>query len=312
MEKEIILKEFVKRGYSLEDNCCVWDVSDSKLWYISEEQAKLFIKIEKIDEKQRKFKEEEIKLIRKNFKEILKFIKNKKINVIDLGCGDGKKAFELLSLIKKDCEIRYFPIDINKYMLQEAKKNLEKIKEVHFMKEKENLMNFFEIRKISNKIRDSNFRTHLFLLLGGTLENCDVHELLYEIRSSMKEEDLLLIGNKLAHPSKKKMIDYYLNNDSIKNLLIKTLEIIGFKKKDLDYKVRFRKERIEMFFEVKKDYSFYTNKKKLEFKKGDKIIIAVSYKYNEDRFREILSTYFDNVELFLSPKKDFVLALCMK
>jgi len=36
---DLIFKELIKRGYELEGKTRVWDVADSKLWYLTPEQA---------------------------------------------------------------------------------------------------------------------------------------------------------------------------------------------------------------------------------------------------------------------------------
>ncbi|MEM4182031.1 MAG: L-histidine N(alpha)-methyltransferase [Candidatus Pacearchaeota archaeon] len=306
--REVIMQELIKRGYSLEKGKKVWNVSDSRLWYLTEDQAKEFIKLEKIDEKQRMFVNEEIKLLRKYSKNISNTLAEKNINVVDLGCGDGKKAFSLIKIISKKHKIRYFPIDINAFMLLEAYKSLSKIKGVTVVRDDNNLIDFLDISKIERFIRNKEFRKNLLLLLGGNLENSDIHEILHEIRRGMKDEDVLLIGNKLSHPSRKKMVEYYANNKLIASLLVKPLEILGINKKDTFYFARFKQDRVEMLFEIKKDYEIG----KIKFSNGDSVIIAVSYKYTEQKLYEVLTTYFSEVELFVSDKKNFALALCKK
>ncbi|MEM4605858.1 MAG: L-histidine N(alpha)-methyltransferase [Candidatus Pacearchaeota archaeon] len=306
--REVIIKELIKRGYSIEKGKKYWNISDSKLWYLTENQVKFFLKLEKIDEKQKMFYEEEKKLLKKYSKEIFSILKNKKINLLDLGCGDGKKAGFLISSIKEITEIRYFPIDINKYMLKQAYKNVSKIKGVKILLTEKNLIDFLDLIKIEKFVRNKDFNINVLLLLGGNLENSDVHELLHELRRGMKDNDLLLIGNKLSHPIHKKMVEYYTNSKPIQNLLVKTLEILGIKKDDLGYFARFKQDRVEMIFEFKNDYQI----DKIRFSKGDCIIVAVSYKYTEQKLREILNTYFDDVDLFVSDGGNFALAVCKK
>ena len=44
---DLIFKELIKRGYSLEGNTRVWNIADSKLWYLTPEQSEAFLDIEK-------------------------------------------------------------------------------------------------------------------------------------------------------------------------------------------------------------------------------------------------------------------------
>ena len=43
---DLIFKELLKRGYKLEGKTKVWDVADSKLWYLTPEQAQGFLDLE--------------------------------------------------------------------------------------------------------------------------------------------------------------------------------------------------------------------------------------------------------------------------
>ena len=50
---DLIFRELIKRGYSLEGNTRVWNIADSKLWYLTPEQAQGYLDLEK-DEKYQK------------------------------------------------------------------------------------------------------------------------------------------------------------------------------------------------------------------------------------------------------------------
>ncbi len=306
--QEAIISEFIKRGYSIEKGKRFWNVSDSKLWYLTKEQAKEFIKLEKEDKKQKMFAEEEKKLLKKFYREIFSLIKEKNINIIDLGCGDGKKATLLINLLRKNYKIAYYPLDINEFMLKEASKNVSRIKNVKVVLTEKNLCDFLNFSEVRGFIKKGKFKTNIFLFLGGNLENSEVHEVLHEIRTSMGDKDLLIIGNKLSHPSTKKMVDYYNKSKSIFDFFVKLMEILGIKKEHIGYFARFRQDRVEMLFEIKKDYQIG----KINFSKGDCIIVAVSYKYTPEKIKEILTTYFSKTSIFIAEDKNFVLAFCKK
>ena len=53
-------------------------------------------------------------------------LSGKPVNIIDLGCGDGKKAVIFISHLKGKVKLRYCPIDISGYMVEKA---IERIKE---------------------------------------------------------------------------------------------------------------------------------------------------------------------------------------
>ena len=41
---DLIFKELIKRGYSLEGNTRIWNIADSKLWYLTPDLPLLLVK----------------------------------------------------------------------------------------------------------------------------------------------------------------------------------------------------------------------------------------------------------------------------
>lgn len=309
---DVIFKELLKRGYSLEGKNRVWNIADSKLWYLTPEQAQAFLELETKDPKQVMFAKKEMELLKNNFKQISSEVHSKNINIIDLGCGNGEKALFFVKNFKDKSKIRYCPIDISNFMVERALKTLSKVKSLQLVNFKHNIIDFLDLDQITSTIKKGAFKTNMLLLLGGSLENSDVHELLHDIRSAMKDDDCLLIGNKLTHPNPEKMVAYYNSNKHIDNMLIKTIEKIGLSKEDVSYGARYRGSRVEMYYTLKKDKVISHNGKKVDFRIGDKIITTISYKYNKDSFLETLNLYFNDVELFISKDGIYALALCKK
>ena len=46
---DLIFKELLKRGYKLEGETRVWDIADSKLWYLTPKQAQGFLDLSKTE-----------------------------------------------------------------------------------------------------------------------------------------------------------------------------------------------------------------------------------------------------------------------
>jgi uncharacterized SAM-dependent methyltransferase len=309
---DVVFRELLKRGYSIEGKNKVWNIADSRLWYLTSEQAAAFIELEKKDPKQTMFAKKEMDLIKQKFSELTPGIKDKQITVIDLGCGNGEKALSFIKQFKDKSKIRYCPIDVNDFMVNEAMKNFSRHKGINILKFKNNVFDFINFGMISDSLKTDKFETSYILLLGGNLENSDVHELLHEIRSSMHEGDFLLIGNKLTHPDPMKMIQYYNHSQHIDELLVKTMEQLGFTRDELIYGSRFRGNRIEVLYTVKDDKIIRSGGKSVDFRAGDKVIVTFSYKYTQDSLKEVLMMYFDDVEVFTSKDEVFALALCKK
>tara|TARA_Y100000310_G_scaffold343080_1_gene449104 strand:+ start:4080 stop:5033 length:954 start_codon:yes stop_codon:yes gene_type:complete len=308
---DLIFKELIKRGYSLEGNTRVFNIADSKLWYLTPEQAQAFLDLENSADYQRDVIQKEIDLINEHIEEILKDIKDDKINIIDLGCGDGKKAILFVDKFKGKTKIRYCPVDISGYMVEKALNRIKKTDVDEVVEFQWNISDFENIENISSLLKQGEYKRTFTLLLGNTLGNFEINELLYQIRSSMKSGDFLLIGNGLDNRNEEEILKAY-SSKFLDNLLVKTLTQIGLNKNNLEYAARFKNSRIEMFYTIKNDCEISFLGKKVHFNKGDQIIVAVSYKYNKEDFASFLKIYFDNVKLYTSEDNSYALAFCKK
>ena len=310
----LIFRELIKRGYSLEGKTRVWNIADSKLWYLTPEQAQAFLDLEENSpDYKRDLVQKEIDLIKENIDNIVKKIGIKKpINVIDLGCGDGKKAVIFISFLKDKLKVRYCPIDISNYMIERAIENIKNLNHVEEIVEFQwNVSDFENLENVADLLRKGKFKNNFILLLGNTFGNFELNELLYEVRSSMKEGDFLLIGNGLETKQPTEILKAY-DNDLLDNLLIKTLTQIGFKREDLEYGARFRNSRVEMYYTVKRDLKISFLGKNVSFNVGDQIVVALSYKYEAGDFRSFMQMYFDDVDFYVSKDEAYALVLCKK
>jgi len=80
----------------------------------------------------------------------------------------------------------------------------------------------------------------------------------------------------------------------------------------LEFGVRFKNDRVEIYYTIKTDMKIAFLDKKIYFNKGDQIIVAFSYKYNKDDFKSFMNIYFDDVDVFVSDDGSYALALCKK
>ena len=306
-----IFRELIKRGYSLEGNTRIWNVADSKLWYITPEQAQGFLDLEQSEDYQKTVIQKEIDLIQSNIKEIIEKIGKEPLNVIDLGCGDGKKARLFMEYLKGRLKLRYCPIDISSYMVEKAIKNVKELDIAKVVEFKWNISDFENLENVSFLLRDKEYKKNFLLLLGNTLGNFEINELLYQIRSSMKDEDFILIGNGLNTKKVADILKAY-NNEFLDEFLVKILEQIGLEEKNLEYGARFKNSRVEMYYTIKEDCKASFLGKTVIFNKGDQIIVAVSYKYQKDDFIAYLKMYFDYVKMYVSDDKSYAVAFCKK
>ncbi|MDD2444827.1 MAG: L-histidine N(alpha)-methyltransferase [Candidatus Nanoarchaeia archaeon] len=307
----MIFKELIKRGYSLDGNTRIWNIADSKLWYLKPEQAQAFLDLENSQDYKKDIIQKEIDLINENIDDMVKDLKGKYWNIVDIGCGDGKKAVIFLNKLKGDFKVRYCPIDISSYMVEKALQKIKKTDVEEVIKFQWNISDFENISNVSNLLRYDKFKENFFLLLGNTLGNFEINELLYEMRSAMKGDDYLLIGNGLDNQKEEEILEAY-NNTFLDKLLVKTLLQIGFKEENLKYGARFKNSRVEMYYTILKDCKITFLEKEIKFNTGDQIIVGVSYKYNKSDFISFMKLYFDQVDIKISEDGSYALALCKK
>lgn len=117
---DLIFKELLKRGYKLEGKTRVWNVADSKLWYLTPTQAQGFLDLSKTASYKQSIVEKEVSLIKQHMGVFVRALPQASCNIIDLGCGDGKKASLFIGELAKNMNIRYCPIDISSYMVSKA------------------------------------------------------------------------------------------------------------------------------------------------------------------------------------------------
>lgn len=308
---DLIFRELIKRGYSLEGNTKIWNIADSKLWYLTPDQAQSFLDLESSKDYQKDIIQKEIDLINDNIGEILKNIGTSPMNIIDLGCGDGKKAEILINHIKGKLKLRYCPIDISSYMIEKTIDRLSKLNAGEVVKFQWNVSDFENLDNISSLLRYGEFKKNFILLLGNTLGNFEIKDLLYKARVSMKEGDLLLIGNGLNSKNSADILRSY-NNPYLDNMLVKTLTQIGLKREDLRYGARFANSRVEMYYTIINGCDIKFLGKTVHFSEGEQILVAVSYKYDRHDFMSFLKLYFDDIKFFVSKDNSYSLALCRK
>ena len=308
---DLIFKELIKRGYSLEGNTRVWNIADSKLWYLKPKQAQAFLDLEASADYQKDVIQKEIDLITNNIEEMKQKFGKEPLNVIDLGCGDGKKAVIFTEQLKGDLKIRYCPIDISSYMVEKALDRIRKTDVGEVVEFQWNISDFENIENISFLLRQGDFKRNLILLLGNTLGNFEINELLYEVRSSMKDGDFLLIGNGLDNRHPEDILKSY-NTGFVNEFLIHLPLNLGLSREDVEFGTRFVNSRVELYYTIKTPRCINFQGKEVVFNEGDQILVSVSYKYNKDDFMTFLNLYFDDVMVEVSDDDSYGLALCKK
>lgn len=311
---DLIFKELIKRGYSLEGNTRVWNIADSKLWYLTPEQSQAYLDLEGSSEYTKAVNQDQGEnLLNSNADEILSKL-GTKFNIVDLGCGDGGKAATLIKTFKKikpSLKIRYCPIDISGYMVKKAMETFSKLDVEEVIDFQYNISDFENLENITPLLRKDDFNQNLFLLLGNTLGNFEINELLYEIRSAMKEKDILVIDTAIADKDIEEKTRLHSKNEKVNNFLSHIPHQLGLNKEDIEYGARWRNWRVEFYYTIKKEKVINFQGKKVTFNIGDQIIVAIAYKHDKHDLKTYLNMHFRDAEVIFSADKAQALAICI-
>jgi SAM-dependent methyltransferase len=254
---------------------------------------------------------EESNLTVQNLQKIIsQFSKYKKINVIDVGCGNGLPAVPIIEeLLNSKIEISYTAVDISQRMLDIDKDHILKIfPDLDYDQkiidlEKENLAELLLDKK------EDDFTANFVMFVGGTLGNYKKDgDIFKKLRESMTKNDFLMIGNALADEDSK--ISSYQANPYHYHRSTWILEMFGLKGLYPDTAINVynpaklaetRKMRIEKDATVVMKYK--NHEIKIELNKLDEILV---YKFSWYTEMEMVKLVVDNhfsIEQFMTNRE---------
>ncbi len=242
------------------------------------------------------------------------FKKLEKLNIIDIGSGNGLPVMPLLKPLKeRGVQFRYVPIDISKEMLDLVETNIKEafpdieIKPVQLDFERGNFAEkTYELRKDGSQ--------NLLLFLGSTLGNqSDRSRVLTNFRDSMTSDDFLIIGVELVNLYKiEKILKQYYGEQN-ENFVFTVAEYLGIKKDDGEFEVRFNNQshQVEVYFRFAKDRKVTFEGEEITFEKDDKLLLGISHKFTEWIFTKVLSDVGFRIEMLTtSSEKGYSLVMC--
>lgn len=309
---DLIFKELIRRGYSLEGNTRIWNIADSKLWCVTKDQANAYLDLEYSDEYNKRVIEKETKLFTENIPQILTLIKDDPINIIDFGCGDGKKITKFIEKIKDKKNIVYCPVDINEHMVEIASKKIKRTGVGEVVEFKYNVSDDKKASSITKRMRKNYHKKNIIFFLGNTINNSDINDTLFNLRNSMNDSDILIVDSTIDVRGQKKCLEFYKNNKQVYEWLVQIPENLGLNREDLEIGTRFQNNRVEVFFKIKKSKKIQKNHFEIIFDEGDEIIVIVSYRYKIRDFKSFLSINFNQIDVSLNNKGSMAIALCKK
>lgn len=231
-------------------------------------------------------------LLTKKVNNIISSFDNTKINVIDIGCGDGTPCYPILDALQS-CKkkFRYIALDISPEMTKIAIKNISK--KYPNSETKEVILDFElgNFADITYDLKTNNY-SNLLCFMGSTIGNfSDRNRVLTNLRDSMSSDDYLIIGVEMTNFSKiNKLIPHYTGKE-VTNLVYTVANSIGINKNNSKHSVLWneQKHQIEMWTDITKDSHIKIGTNKFILEKDEKILLARSVKFNEWTFTKILS-----------------------
>ena len=246
---------------------------------------------------------------------------NGDFRLVELGSGSSKKTRILLSILERlHKHIEYFPIDISKILKESSTILLDDYENLHITGIIDNYESGLEFMK------NYDNKKNLIAFLGSSFGNFDYEhglKFLQKINSSMKKDDLFLIGLDLA---KDKTVLERAYNDSQGVTAKFNLNVLSRINSELDSNFNINKfvhhaiynesqNRVEIYLRSLENQIVNIPKARmmLQIKQDELIHTENSYKYTIPEIKEILAiTGFRIKDIWYDEKKYFCLVLLSK
>ena len=246
---------------------------------------------------------------------------NGDFRLVELGSGSSKKTRILLSILERlHKHIEYFPIDNSKILKESSTILLDDYENLHITGIIDNYESGLEF------IKNYDNKKNLIAFLGSSFGNFDYEnglEFLQKINSSMKKDDLFLIGLDLV---KDKAVLERAYNDSQGVTAKFNLNVLSRINSELDSNFNINKfvhhaiynesqNRVEIYLRSLENQTVNIPKARmiLQIKQDELIHTENSYKYTIPEINKMLSmTGFRIKDIWYDEKKYFCLVLLSK
>lgn len=221
------------------------------------------------------------------------------VNLIDLGCGNGLPAIDIIKSLQEALEVNYVSVDLSKEMLELASENIRKQLPGISITE---LQLDFESESLASKLLEIKQRTkrpNLLINLGNTLGNyVNVNSVLTNFLQSMTLEDYLIVGNGLVNDQNpQKILAAY--SDIIKQTFTTLGKSLGVYNDQDDYKILWNPShhRVEGRMRLASEKQLTLAGQTVTLEAGDEILSMQSRKYTESTLTKLLSNVGFRTEL---------------
>jgi uncharacterized SAM-dependent methyltransferase len=260
----------------------------------------------------------ELELLKHHIKSFVNvFSTSSGINLIDLGCGNGKPAIPIIKeLRERNRNVNYVAVDISSAMIDLAVRNL--VKEFPDLAVQKLIVDFEKdsLAELLLNIKQENNYPSLLLNLGNTLGNyVNTSAVLTNFLESMTLFDYLLIGNGLAndHNTQKILEAYDKHYDPrlIKSVTLPAKLLGIYNENDsFNWTWNSTKNRVEGRIKLSSDKSITLAGQEVTLETGEELLVMRSNKYSEASLTKLLSDVGFRTELLTTTKnRDEILAM---
>jgi len=285
--EQALLAQF-QRVSSEARNGTVWFHQPHNL-YLSDRQAETYLDLMRAPGYGGSFHEVLRGLIRRNRKHILAGLKDP-IDLFDLGPGYPDKTFPLLDALRgagRSC--RYIPVDISRRFLRVVG---DACRPFGFPIEPQNCL-FEELPGIINRSAATNRGSRL-VILGVTFMNYPPHAILDLMSQLLRPGDALLLAVELFQVGRVNEMMRPYQSPAAERFNFLVLDSLGVDPAAVEYRVRFRRSRIEMGFRFLRPVRLQG----IEVPHGREVVTSVSYRHTHESFLELLQANFESVRIF--------------
>lgn len=307
-----IFKELKKNGYSERENGGrVWNIANRSFLYMSQELADAFLKLRAHPRYKATILNIEMELLASVSGKFLEKVGDTPCNLVDMGCGDGRKTEVFVRALEGRGNIRFCPISPGEYLVNKAIENVKDKRFENIKGYKGKVACLDELGEVMKSLEDKKYKKNVVLLLGSILASFDIHDYLFTLSQAMNEGDCLIIGNAIRQGDRLSNIENY-RNPLFEEWLFHLMREIGFEEKEVEYGARFENSRVEGFYKLRVDKKIIYAGEEFEFKKGDEILVAILYKYYAKELEEFCKMYFKEVDLYKDKDAEQAIVCCIK
>jgi uncharacterized SAM-dependent methyltransferase len=263
-----------------------------------------------------------MRLIEWNLENFDRLIGNRKVNVVDLGPGNGLPVKELLSYLLKSKKLnRYIGVDISKEILKITERQLKDWfgNQIPFEGHIRDIsVDRFDDLFADDYITDETKQpVNLVLMLSGTICNfrSPIHAL-YTINSSLGPEDLFVYTTKLDTPNTRRYFDLGIEakprpQDFLFHFLV---DALGFQKSSYEIDQFFDEEKqarsisLRPLLDLAVEFQFPKGKRTVYLNKGEPILLWRYWHYNTpDVINQFNDANFNLMQMSKTTDQEYLL-----